>query len=171
MADTGTQNNPAPENATVVTVEQPATGSEQGLGEGGQKALKAERAARSAAEKSATALQAKLDEIEKANLSDLDRAKKEAQINLDAATAANAAALKWRIAARHGISDDDAETFLTGTDEASLVKQAERLVALATAALQNPGGPRPDLSQGTGNVLALNGDGLTDSLKNALGIR
>lgn len=36
-------------------------------------------------------------------------------------------ALRWRIAAKHGISDEDAELFLTGSDEETLTKQAERL--------------------------------------------
>lgn len=36
-------------------------------------------------------------------------------------------ALRWKVAASHGISDEDAELFLTGTDEATLKKQAERL--------------------------------------------
>ncbi len=37
--------------------------------------------------------------------------------------------LRSRIQAKHGISDEDAELFLTGGDEESLTKQAERLTA------------------------------------------
>lgn len=37
------------------------------------------------------------------------------------------AALRSRIQAKHSISDEDAELFLTATDEATLNKQAERL--------------------------------------------
>lgn len=62
------------------------------------------------------------------------------------AKAARAEALRWRIAAKHGITDEDAETFLTGTDEESLVRQAERLAALAKS--PETTGPRADLSQG-----------------------
>src|SRR5690606_4321332 len=69
----------------------------------------------------------RLDEIEQANKSELQKA-------LDRATAAErerdeaqAAALRLRIAAKHGISDEDGDLFLTGTDEATLTKQAERL--------------------------------------------
>lgn len=60
--------------------------------------------------------------------------KTEAQKLADRTTAAEMAvleakadALRWRTAAKYGISDEDAELFLTGTDEATLIKQAERL--------------------------------------------
>lgn len=43
--------------------------------------------------------------------------------------ATKAAAMRARIQARHGISDEDAELFLTATDEQTLTKQAERLAA------------------------------------------
>ena|SRR5690349_10708402 len=41
--------------------------------------------------------------------------------------AANREALKRRVQAAHSISDEDAELFLTGTDEESLTAQAKRL--------------------------------------------
>lgn len=53
-----------------------------------------------------------------------------------AAATATAEALRWRIAARNGISDEDAEIFLTGTTEEALTRQAERLVALRGTAQQ-----------------------------------
>lgn len=53
-----------------------------------------------------------------------------------AAATATADALRWRIAARNGISDEDAEIFLTGTTEDALTRQAERLVALRGPAQQ-----------------------------------
>ncbi|WP_353707613.1 hypothetical protein ABRQ22_17280 [Cellulosimicrobium sp. ES-005] len=40
-------------------------------------------------------------------------------------------ALRSRIQAKHGISDEDAELFLTAADEATLTKQAERLAETA----------------------------------------
>lgn len=40
---------------------------------------------------------------------------------------ANREALRRRVQAAHGISDDDADLFLTGTDEDSLIAQAKRL--------------------------------------------
>lgn len=36
-------------------------------------------------------------------------------------------ALRAKVQARHGIADEDADLFLTGTDEATLTRQAERL--------------------------------------------
>lgn len=40
-------------------------------------------------------------------------------------------ALRFKIASKYKIDDEDAELFLTGTDEATLIKQAERLKARA----------------------------------------
>lgn len=53
------------------------------LGEGGKKALSAEREARKAAEKTAAELKARLDEIEQANLSDLEKAQQAAKAAQD----------------------------------------------------------------------------------------
>ena len=70
---------------------------------------------------------ARLDEIEQANKSEVQKAiDAKAKAEADAA-AARAEALRLRVAAKHGISDEDADLFLTGTDEATLAKQAERL--------------------------------------------
>lgn len=83
--------------------------------------------------------------------------KSEAQKLSDAKTAAEqdaalarAEALRWRIAAKHGISDEDAELFLTGTDEETLTKQAERLAERVTAPAGDgrPRPPKPDPNQG-----------------------
>lgn len=135
------------------------------LGEGGEKALKAEREARTAAEKAAAALQKQLDDIKTANLSDLERAQKEAADYKAAAERALVDALRFRVAAQHSITDEDAELFLTGSDEATLQKQAARLVE------RTPTAPRPDPSQGgSGDPKALNGDPLLDDIKSKLGI-
>jgi peptidoglycan hydrolase CwlO-like protein len=47
-----------------------------------------------------------------------------------------AAALRYRIAAKHKISDEDAELFLLGTDEETLEKQAKRLAEAASTQKQ-----------------------------------
>lgn len=112
-----------------------------------------------------------LASIKAAQMTETERLNAQLTSAQQAAEKATADALRWRVAARHGISDDDAETFLTGSDEATLLRQAERLAALATVQSSTPAGPRPDLSQGAREALPLNSDGLTDSLKNALGIR
>jgi hypothetical protein len=43
-------------------------------------------------------------------------------------------ALRFKVASKFGIADDDVDLFLTGTDEETLTKQAERLADRATAA-------------------------------------
>lgn len=135
------------------------------LGPNGEKALKAEREARAAAEKAATELQAKLDEIAKANLSDLERAQREAQEARDAAATAAAEALRYRLAAKHGLNDEDAK-FLVG-DEANMEALAARLAAVNAA----PRTPVPDPTQGgRGTPPALNSDGLEQALREKLGI-
>lgn len=157
--------------STTEATEQGATPNDvaEQLGEGGQKALKAERDARKAAERAAADLQSQLEQIQQAQMSDLERAQAHARSYEEAATKAQAEALRWRIAAKHGISDEDAETFLTGADEASLTRQAERLASLATTA---PTTPKPDRTQGgSGEPPALNSDALEDALRNAVGAR
>jgi hypothetical protein len=116
--------------------------AEAPLGDGGKKALDAERKARQAAEKTAADFKKRLDEIEAANLSDLEKAQRQAQEAQEAATRATADAARFRIAAKHGINDEDADLFLTATDAETLERQAAALVA------RTPTGPKPDPSQG-----------------------
>jgi membrane protein involved in colicin uptake len=105
----------------------------------------------------------RLEQIEEANQSEAEKAAKRlAQAEQDA-TAARAEALRFRIATRHGISDEDADTFLTGTDEDTLMRQAQRLVALA-----KPGTPAPDPSQGSRGQAA-DPDDMNQRLRAALG--
>lgn len=157
--------------ATEPTTDPAATSTEtqQGdpaeLGQSGKKALDAERTARKAAEKATADLQRQLDEINRANESALERAQREAKEAQESAAKATADALRFRVAAKHGISDEDADLFLTGTDEATLVRQAARLVE------RTPTSPLPDPSQGgKGTSPALNSDALEQALKNKLGI-
>lgn len=113
----------------------------------GLKALQAERDAREQAEKATKALQDRLDAIEAEKLTDLQKAQKAAD---DAAAAVQAKdaelakavtdVLRWRIAARHGIGDEDAELFLTGNDEETLNRQAERLTERLAASTPLPRG-------------------------------
>jgi hypothetical protein len=116
------------------------TPADEPLGEGGVKALNAERDARQAAErqikelkdqlKAAKPAAERLKEIEDQQKTELEKANEMlAQLEVKAAKA-ETEALRYRIATKHGISDEDAEIFLTGSDEESLSKQAERLVSL-----------------------------------------
>lgn len=114
---------------------------------GGQKALQADLAKE---RKTRQALEKKLQEIEDAKLSELDRAKKEAdQLRKDLENA-RIESLRSRIAVKHGIPAEDAELFLTASDEERLTKQAERLAARIKADAAGPSKktPAPDKSQG-----------------------
>lgn len=70
---------------------------------------------------------AKYDEQEEANKSALEKATGRVTSAEQERDQAKAEALRLRIAAKHGVSDEDADLFLTGADEATLTKQAERL--------------------------------------------
>jgi hypothetical protein len=136
---------PVTPTPTVVTPPQgePVAGDKP-LGENGEKALKAERDARKAAELSATKLQKQLDEIAAANLSDLEKAQKEAKDARDDATKATSDALRYRIASETGITEN-VDLILTASDEDTMRKQAALWDGRTPAPVA---GPRPDLSQG-----------------------
>lgn len=91
-----------------------------------------------------TAAAAKLAELEQAQMSETERLKAQLADEQKRAQDSATEALRWRIAAKHGISAEDAELLLTGADEESMTRQAERLAASAST----PGAPRPDPSQG-----------------------
>lgn len=126
MEDTTTETTPEP----VESESQPESDSPT-LSDPGKKALAEERRRAAAAEKAAKALQARLDALEAEKLSKEEKAVKEAQDAAERAARAEAEALRWRIAAKHGISDEDAELFLTGVDEETLSRQAERFKELS----------------------------------------
>jgi len=90
------------------------------------KAQARENEKRAKANADAASRLAALEESQKTEAQKLADAKAAAE--KDAADA-RVEALRWRVAAKHGISDEDAELFLTGTDEVTLTKQAERLSA------------------------------------------
>ena len=68
-----------------------------------------------------------LDQIEQANLSELDKANGRITSAESDRDKARAEALRLRTAVTHGISLEDADLFLTGTDEETLTAQAKRL--------------------------------------------
>lgn len=138
------------------------------LGDSGKKALDAERRRASAAEREAKTLKARLDEIESANLTEAEKARKRAEDAEARALAAEAGALRWRIAAKHGISDEDAELFLTGTDEETLTRQAERLSARIPS---KSDGLYVPAEGKVPSAPALNSDDLETALRNKLNIR
>lgn len=90
------------------------------------------------------------DAAEKAKLSDIERAQAEAKEAKTAADAAKAEAARYRIAAKHGISDDaDLALLSSVTDEAAMEKLAARIAKPA-----GPGTPKPDMSGGAKNESA-----------------
>lgn len=127
------------------------------LREPGIKALQEEREARKAAEEALKAAErerdelapkaAKWDEAEEANKSELER-EREARRQLEAERdQARVESLRWRIANKHGISDEDASVFLTASDEEGLEAQAKRLSEIAEAKRESER-TAPDPSQG-----------------------
>jgi hypothetical protein len=137
--------------------------AEAELGEGGKKALKAERDARAAAEKALAEARAKLDQIEAANMSDLERAQKEAADAKDAAAKATAEANRLRLATRYKLTEDEA------ADLPDDPEKAERLAARLGERKPEVTTPQPDLTQSAHTVPALNSDGLTEALARAVG--
>lgn len=89
----------------------------------------------------------KLAEIEEANKTEQEKqAERLAELEREAQQA-RAEALRFKIASKFGVSDEDADLFLTGTDEETLTRQAERLAARSEDA-GKPRTPRPDPNQG-----------------------
>ena len=73
----------------------------------------------------------RLDSLEAANKSEAEKvAERIAALESENARI-QSEALRSRIQAKHGISDEDADLFLTGTDEATLTRQAEALAGKA----------------------------------------
>lgn len=90
---------------------------------------------------------ARLAEIEDAQKTEAQRAA-ERIAELEAqANEAKRDALRFKVASKHGISDEDADLFLTASDEETLTKQAERLAAHREDA-GKPRQPKPDRNQG-----------------------
>lgn len=129
MEDTTTTTEPT---EAVESESQPESDSQPTLSDPGKKALAEERRRATQAEKTAKALQAKLDALEAERLSKEEKALKDAADAAQRAAQAEAEAMRWRIAAKFGISDEDAELFLTGSDEETLARQAERFKELAS---------------------------------------
>lgn len=162
----------------IAPVEKPTAEAEQGkpaeaeteanLGDAGKKALDRMKAERNEAKQEAAALKARLDKLEAANLTELERAQKEAQeakAELEKVPSMVADQLRDHLAAIHNITDEQRELYLTSTDPATLLKQAVGIASQTTTT------PKPDLSQGAQHSQALNGDGLTQALERAVGKR
>lgn len=112
--------------------------------------------------------QARLAELEAANMTELERAQKEAaDAKAEVEKLPNLVAdhLRSYLVGIHGISDEDSDLYLTSNDPAVLLKQAAGIATRTTTT------PKPDPTQGAQNALALNGDGLTEALARAVGAK
>lgn len=113
------------------------------LGDGGKKALDAERKRAAAAEREAKALKARLDEIEQANLSEIERAQKAAADATAQLAEYQRTTMRQKVALSKGLPADLVDR-LRGDSEEEVSADADALLALVKA----PTTPRPDLSQG-----------------------
>lgn len=137
---------PTTETPEATAPQQGDPAADKPLGENGEKALKAERERAAKAEKAAGELQKQLDAINAANLSDLEKAQKAAKDAEALANGAMAEALRYRIAAEKGITEN-VDLILTATDEDTMRKQADLWGSRNQSDTTSPG-PRPDLTQG-----------------------
>lgn len=69
----------------------------------------------------------RLAEIEESQKSEADKQAERIKALEAEAGSARTEALRLRVATKHGISDEDADLFLTGSDEETITRQAERL--------------------------------------------
>lgn len=106
---------------------------------------------------------ARLDEIEEANKSEIEKARErveQAEAVAGQVPAKVTEALRDHLVKIHDISDDDAELFLTATDPATLLKQIDRLVARSEPKARTP---RPNPAQSGGETTP-KGDWLREQL-------
>ncbi len=102
----------------------------------------------------------RLAEIEESQKSEAEKAADRIRQLEQEADAARREALRFKVATKYGIGDEDADLFLTGSDEETLQKQAERLAARIDAQKKQGNtvpteGRTPAASQGSkGSVFA-----------------
>jgi len=129
---------------------QPNADSDKPLGEGGIKALQAERDARTKAEKDLAEAKAALQKIEDGKLSDIEKANKERDEK--AAENAKLKATNARLAAlaEHPVPKEY-QDLVTGTDEASYLASAKKISELYAKAEGKAKKPDPVPNSGTGD--------------------
>lgn len=136
------------------------------LGDGGKKALDAERKRANALDKQLKAILAEREEAETAKLSELEQAKRAATESATRLAEYERTTIRQKVALEKGLPASLVGR-LQGDDEESLSADADALLAL----LNTPTSPKPDPSQGAKAALPLNGDALEQALRNKLGIR
>lgn len=159
MADEGTT-----EVAETDTPEQPdVTKPTETVEFWKQKAREQEKKA-----KENVAARVELDNLKAAQLTNEERITAELSQAITERDQALTDLLRWKVATRFGIADEDVDLFLTGTDEETLTKQAERL---AERTPSTNGGLYVPAEGRNPSVPALNSDDLEGALKRKLGIR
>ena len=94
------------------------------------KKLRAEAAKYRTEAKANAEAAAELAKIKEANKSDAEKNAEALAAAQSDAVQARADALRYRVASKFQVNDEDADLFLTGTDEETLTKQAQRLTGL-----------------------------------------
>ena len=119
--------------------------AEDNLGDAGKRALAAERDARRSAERELSAIQARLKEIEDANLSELQKAQRDADEYRAQLDNLRRESDRNRVALEKGVPSDLIE-FITGDTAEEMAAKADVLVARLSPASTTP---KPDRTQGT----------------------
>lgn len=113
------------------------------LGEGGVAALKAERAARKAAEKERDEARAKVADAEKAKLGEKERAEVERDEARRERDEARADAARIRVGAKYGLSPEDVEDLSTSGTPEDFDARAKRLAERLKTGARPAGGLPP----------------------------
>ena len=124
--------------------------AEETLGDPGKKALAAERDARKAAERRFTEAEARLKEIEDANLSELQKAQRDAEEYRSKLASLQVENARSRIALEKGVPSDLIE-FIVGEDEEQMAAKADLLMSRLNS---TPSTPKPDFTQGASGAPA-----------------
>lgn len=109
-----------------------------------------------------------LDDLKAAQLSNEERLAAERDQAVAERDQAMTDLLRWKVATRFGIADEDVELFLLGTDEETLTRQAERLAERTAAKPAN--GLHVPAEGRKSTVPALNSDDLENALRRKLGV-
>ena len=148
MSDADNTTEPTQVEAAETPVEeQPA---EEALGDPGKKALAAERDARKAAERRFAEAEARLKEIEDANLSELQKAQRDAEEYRSKLASLQVENARSRIALEKGVPSDLIE-FIVGEDEEQMAAKADLLMSRLNS---TPSTPKPDFTQGASGTPA-----------------
>lgn len=170
-AATGAATAVADPNASTATTDPIATdqSDSDGLGEKGKAALAAERKRANEAERANKDLQKRLKAVEDRDLSELDKAKRDAAEATERANRFERERMQAKVALEKGVPAGLADR-LRGDTETEMAADADTL--LADVKRTTTGTPKPDRSQGSAgsNDAALNGDPLLRDLKHKLNI-